>query len=125
MNHFSTKSLEHEAPSSSAPRDETFDTVVLHLIPQPETLYILGGLVVFTNAALENSSLVQLPIVVPHRNNPVGLFYRCEAVVYSYILSPFAECNSNRIVDVGLWQLQQLHPGILGHIAMSLIHWNV
>ena len=57
---------------SSAPY-EALDTVVEHLVKQPEPEDVLRRLIVFADAALENRCLVDLPIMVAHRLDGVDL----------------------------------------------------
>ena len=53
--------------------EKAFHTLKEHLIKQPEPLDVLGCLIAFPDAALEGSSLVELPVMMAHRFNGVPL----------------------------------------------------
>ena len=96
------KSAEQEAATGAPAPDEALLTLVEHLVKQPEPFDIFGRLVTFTDPALQDSCLMQLPVVVPNRLYGVLLVRtgNCSGLSNPKTVLPLGD--SQGIVDMAL-----------------------
>ena len=115
MNIRAIQQLERKAPTGAPSPNEAFNSVVAHLVEQPETLYIGRRLVVLTYAALENCGLVELTVVVAYRLDfvyPVSTF--CRGMI----------CNTQCICRMGFYK-PMFFPCVFGEVPFGFPDWDI
>ena len=120
----SIKCPEQEATTGAPAPNETLLALVAHLVKQPKPFDIFGRLVAFANTALQNSRLMQLPIVVPNRLYGVLPVYAGNCGRFGNSESMFPLSNGQSIVDVALRQLQQLKSGPFSDVPLGFNYRN-
>ena len=124
FDHDTIKRSEQEAATGAPAPDEALLTLVAHLVKQPKTFDIFGRLVTLADTAFQNSRLMQLPVVMPHRFYCVLLIHTGNHSALDNPESMFPLSNGQGIVDVALRQLQQLSPGPFGDVPLGFNYRN-
>ena len=117
MDDFSVNGFDSKVSRSSSSPNEAVLSVKLDFVKKTIPKYVLFCLIGFTDASLEDSCFMQLPIVVSHRANRVNLIDLCDSREIAHIEAMFPLCDCQSIIGVALGKHQQLLSGRLCDIA--------